>query len=80
MINAYVLIETAVGQTKEVYKALLDKKVKEIKTVDVVTGPYDIIVVLEHDDVSAVGALIIDKLHTIPGIVRSVTCLGVTVT
>ena len=43
--KAYILIETAVGRTREVAHAL--RKVEGMISVDVVTGPYDIIALLE---------------------------------
>jgi uncharacterized protein with GYD domain len=79
MAKAFLLIETSVGQTKDVYRILQDIKIKEIKSLDVVTGPYDIIAIIEHDDQNAIGALIIDKIRPIAGIVRTVTCLGVNI-
>ena len=44
LAKAFVLIETAVGKTKEVVSIL--KKMEGLKSVDTVTGPYDIIAVL----------------------------------
>jgi DNA-binding Lrp family transcriptional regulator len=46
--------------------------------VDTVTGPYDIIAVAQTDDLPAIGALISEQMHSIPGIVKTVTCLSVT--
>ena len=66
--KAFVLIETEVGRTKDVVAALQGQKVKEIKSVDLVTGPYDVIAVVEHDDFNAVGSLVTEKIHPIPGI------------
>ena len=77
--KAYVLIETAVGKTKDVVAALQSQKVKEIKSVDLVTGPYDIIAVVEHDDFNAIGNLVTEKIHPVPGIARTVTCLSIKV-
>ena len=77
--KAYVLIETAVGKTKNVVAALQNQKVKEIKSVDLVTGPYDIIAVVEHDDFNAIGNLVTEKIHPVPGIARTVTCLSIKV-
>jgi DNA-binding Lrp family transcriptional regulator len=77
--KAYVLIETAVGKTKEVVAALQAQKLKEIKSVDLVTGPYDIIAVVEHDDFNAIGNLVTEKIHPVPGIARTVTCLSIRV-
>ena len=77
--KAFVLIETEVGKTKDVAVVLQNQKVKEIKSVDLVTGPYDIIAVVEHDDFNAVGALVTENIHPIPGVKRTVTCLSIRV-
>ena len=76
-VRAFVLIETDVGKTKEVIVALLNQKAREIKAVDLVTGPYDIVVVVEHDDYNAIGRLVTDKIHDVPGVRRTVTCLSI---
>ncbi|MCK4331699.1 MAG: Lrp/AsnC ligand binding domain-containing protein, partial [Dehalococcoidia bacterium] len=46
---------------------------------DLVTGPYDIITVVEHDDFNAIGGLVTERIHPIPGIKRTVTCLSIRV-
>jgi len=73
--KAFVLIETAVGRNKEVVAAL--SRLKGVTSVDVVTGPYDIIAVLEGVDLNAIGDLVTEKIHPIAGISRTVTCLKV---
>jgi DNA-binding Lrp family transcriptional regulator len=73
--RAFVLIETAVGKTKEVGAAL--RGVGEVASVDAVTGPYDIITIIEAPDLSSVGDVVTGRIHTVPGIVRTVTCLAV---
>lgn len=73
--KAFVLIETAVGKSREVVSAL--EKIPEISSVDMVTGPYDIITVLEAADLNSVGDTVTGRVHTISGIVRTVTCLAV---
>ena len=73
--KAFVLIETAVGKTKDVVAALL--QVSGVTSVDVVTGPYDIICVVQADDLGSVGDTVTGSVHTIGGIVRTVTCLAV---
>ncbi len=75
--RGFVLIETEVGKIKDVATALQNQKAKEIKSVDLVTGPYDIIAVVEHDDFNAIGSLVTDKIHPIPGVRRTVTCLSI---
>ncbi|MSQ31628.1 MAG: Lrp/AsnC family transcriptional regulator [Dehalococcoidia bacterium] len=73
--KAFVLIETSVGKTSDVVIAI--SKVKGIRSVDAVTGPYDVIAVVEAADLNTVGDLVTSKVHTIPGIARTVTCLSV---
>jgi len=74
--KAFVLIETAVGRNKDVANAL--KKLRGMKSVDVVTGPYDIIAILEGNSLNDIGDLVTDKIHPIAGISRTVTCLAIT--
>ena len=73
--KAFVLIETAVGRTREVAKAL--GKLGGVDSVDMVTGPYDLIVVMEKDKLADIGDLVTGKIHTVSGISRTVTCLVV---
>ena len=73
--RAYILIETAVGKTADVAEAL--KEIVMMKAVDTVTGPFDIIAVVEADDLLSIGDLISDGMHSVPGIVKTVTCLSV---
>ena len=73
--KAFVLVETVVGRTKEVVSAI--KQFKQVKSVDTVTGPYDIIAIVEAENLNEIGDLITGKIHPIPGISRTVTCLAV---
>jgi DNA-binding Lrp family transcriptional regulator len=71
--KAFVLIETAVGRNREVTAAL--KKLKGVTSADLVTGPYDVIAVVEALSLSEVGDVVTARIHPIPGISRTVTCL-----
>ena len=73
--KAYILIETAVGKSGDVSKAL--RELSDIRTVDAVTGPYDIIAIIAASDLNAVGEVVTKQIHTIGGIARTVTCLVV---
>ena len=73
--KAFVLIETAVGKSKEVVTAL--SKLKKVVSVDTVTGPYDIIAILQGESLNDIGDLVTGKIHPIPGISRTVTCLAI---
>jgi DNA-binding Lrp family transcriptional regulator len=71
--KAYVLVETTVGRNREVIAAL--KKLKGISNVELVTGPFDLIAVIEADSLADIGDVVTAKIHPIAGITRTVTCL-----
>ncbi len=73
--KAYLLVETAVGKTRDVAATLQD--LAGIESVDVVTGPYDIIATINGEDMSVVGSVVTEKIHTVTGVVRTVTCVAV---
>jgi DNA-binding Lrp family transcriptional regulator len=71
--KAYVLIETTVGRNRDVIAAL--KRLHGISNVELVTGPFDLIAVIETESLADVGDVVTAKIHPIPGITRTVTCL-----
>ena len=73
--KAFVLIETAVGKTREVEATL--KQLEGVNSVDSVTGPYDIIATIEGETLNDIGDLGTAKIHPITGISRTVTCLAI---
>ena len=73
--KAFVLIEVAVGRTKEVATAL--QQLDGVKSVNPVTGPYDIITIIEAESLNDIGDLVTSRIHPIAGISRTVTCLAI---
>ncbi len=73
--KAFVLIETMPGKSKDVVNAI-KKLAKGVKSVDLVTGPYDIIAIIEGESLNDIGDLVTGKIHPLPGISRTVTCLA----
>ena len=73
--KAFVLIETVVGRSKEVVTTL--KQLEGVKSVDTVTGPYDVIATIEGKTLNDIGDLVTAKIHPIAGISRTVTCLAI---
>ena len=71
--KAFLLIVTATGKSSEVVTSL--SKLKGVISVDTVTGPYDIIAILQTESLNDVGYLITGKINSIAGISRVVTCL-----
>lgn len=79
MTRAYVLIESAVGKAKGVAAGVLGLSFPEARvvSVDAVTGPFDVIALLESDDLDKVGRAITDGIQQVEGVQRTTTCLVV---
>ena len=75
MAKAFVLIETTVGRTKEVVTAL--QNLAGVISVNAVTGPYDVIAIIEAESLNEIGDIVTQSIHPIAGIARTVTCLAV---
>ncbi|MBA7687251.1 hypothetical protein ES703_95712 [subsurface metagenome] len=76
--KAFVLIETVVGRNKDVVATL--RQLEGVKSVDTVTGPYDIIAIIEGETLNDIGDLVTGKIHPTVGISRTVTCLAIQAT
>ena len=73
--KAFVLIETVVGRSREVVTAL--KKMDGVKEADIVSGPYDVIAIVEMENINDIGELLTAKIQTTAGIFRAVTCIKI---
>lgn len=71
--KAYILIEVVVGSTAEVAGKL--RVLSGVLDVDSLSGPYDLIAVVTGKDLSAVGELVTEDIHSVRGIRRTITCL-----
>ena len=78
-VRGYVLIEAEVGRSKSVGEAVLKLRHPDAKVVgvDTVTGPYDVIVQMEAEDLDKLGTAITDGIQRIDGVQRTTTCLAV---
>jgi len=74
-VKAYALIEAQVGKTKQVVEAI--RNIQGVATVDVVTGPYDAIAVIQTETLNNFEDLVVEKVHLLAGISRTVTCIVV---
>ena len=73
--RAYVLVEAEAGQVRSIIAAL--RGLPGVSTADAVTGPYDIVVTIETPDPRDIGRLVMNEIHGIAGIKRTVTCLTI---
>ena len=74
-VSAYVLIRTEADKTKGVFESLA--KLKGVKTAHTVTGPFDIILLVEAKTLHELGDVILSKIRGVEGISRTMTCVTV---
>ena len=72
MVEAYILVQTEVGKAADV--ASLIRKISGVAQAEDVTGPYDVIVRAQADDVDELGRLVTGHIQAVPGITRTLTC------
>jgi DNA-binding Lrp family transcriptional regulator len=74
-VKTYVLIETQPGKTNKIVNEI--RELDGVLSADTVTGPYDAIAVIEGETLTEIGHILTDKIHSISGVTRSVTCVSV---
>lgn len=72
MVQAYILVQTEVGKAAEV--AVRIAAIQGVTQAEDVTGPYDVIVRAEADNVDDLGRLVVAQIQAVPGITRTLTC------
>ena len=75
MANAYVLIEAAPKKVRTVCGKI--SKLSGVCSAHLVTGPYDIIALVEGKDPAAIGKLVMAKIQAVDGVGRTITCVVV---
>ncbi len=71
-VHAYVLVQTDVGKAADVTR--LVREIEGVVSAENVTGPYDVIALLEAGSIDEAGRLVVAKVQRIEGITRTVTC------
>jgi DNA-binding Lrp family transcriptional regulator len=74
-MRAYVLIQTETGRAADVAGAI--RGLPGVISTEAVTGPYDVVVFVEAEDVDALGRLVVAEIQSVEGIVRTLTCPAV---
>jgi DNA-binding Lrp family transcriptional regulator len=72
MVQAYILVQTEVGKAAEV--AVSINGIPGVTQAEDVTGPYDVIVRAEADNMDDLGRLVVAKVQAVTGITRTLTC------
>jgi DNA-binding Lrp family transcriptional regulator len=70
-IKAYILLRTEIGSTNEVLRHL--KEIEEATRIAVTTGQFDIVILIEVDNLEMLYDITIEKIHKIKGIMETTT-------
>ena len=71
--KAYILIEIQVGRVRNVIAEL--RTFDGIESADAITGAYDVIALIESENMAAVADLVTGKVQGIRGVLRTITCV-----
>ena len=74
-VRAFILIQTEIG-----FSASVAKQCQELPntiSVDQVTGPYDVIVVVECSSIEELGSKAVTQIQLVQGVTRTLTCPSV---
>jgi DNA-binding Lrp family transcriptional regulator len=70
-IYAYIFIEARPAKAQEVKDKI--SQIPGAKNVHLVTGPYDIVALVEAPDIKALGALVISQIQVVEGVNKTLT-------
>ena len=73
MVKAYIFIEMVAGHAKNLVDHLVDQQA--VAKIDRVTGPYDVIAVLEAPSLDEISNIVTSEVHSLSGVVRTTTCV-----
>jgi DNA-binding Lrp family transcriptional regulator len=77
LVQAYILVTAAIGKVRAVAKEL--DNIPDIKSVHIVTGPYDIVIFAEAKDLARLTSVVVEGVHKIKGVVDTNTAIVVEV-
>ena len=72
--KAFILIEAKVGGVQEVVGSL--RALNGVTSADVITGTYDVIVLVEAEDMGAMAELVTGQIQGVSGVLRTITCVA----
>jgi DNA-binding Lrp family transcriptional regulator len=70
--SAYVLVNVRAGKGRKVMDLLA--KFRNVSEAEAISGPYDLIVSVSGSDYNEIGRFVIEKLQSIEGVEKTLTC------
>jgi DNA-binding Lrp family transcriptional regulator len=71
-MEAFILLQVQVGTDATVGRLVAD--LPGVLSVDVVTGPHDVVVRAEADSIDELGKRVLRPIQEIDGVTRTLTC------
>lgn len=71
-VSAYVLVNVEGAKTKNVLSKI--KKIKGVKSANLIAGPYDLVALVQGKNQDEVGELVISKIRKTQGVTNTLTC------
>ncbi len=77
-MKAYILIEARMGMAGTIVNGTRNLRLAEARlvAVDAVTGPFDVVVVVETTDLETLIRSVTDQIQKIDGVQRTITCVA----
>lgn len=75
MVKAYIMVTSSIGEVREVFSRLED--LDSAIDLSIVTGPFDIIVLVEAEDLSVLTNAVVEEIRSIEGVVDTNTAIVV---
>jgi DNA-binding Lrp family transcriptional regulator len=72
MLRAFIFIQTEVGVAASVARRI--GALDHVASVEMVTGPYDLVVRAEATSMDELGKLVLRPIQEVHGIIRTMTC------
>jgi DNA-binding Lrp family transcriptional regulator len=76
-MKAYVLIKVATGEIPAAVQSL--RQSKNVLEANMTFGPFDVIAVIEAENLKELGRVVSFSIQCIPGVLETLTCLLVDV-
>jgi DNA-binding Lrp family transcriptional regulator len=74
-VQAFVLVEAKAGEVLNAGQQIA--KIEGVIASYAVTGPFDVIVHVEADDIRSLGQLVVAKIQALSNVSRTLTCVVV---
>ena len=70
-VSAYIFVETTTGKAREVSTSV--SRLTGVMRCNTITGPYDVIVLVEAEDISQLSNVVVSQIQATPGVLRTMT-------